>query len=130
MRKHAEAGFTLIEILVAFAIAIISLAALYQLFGVGARTVGAANRLETAIVLARSALDAGSVVGNGEHTQQIGAYERRVVVAPRPDLVPAGSPAGLSEIEVDVSWREGSRQRSISLSTLRVVPNPQAGSGR
>jgi general secretion pathway protein I len=130
MRTGGEAGFTLIEILVAFAIAIIALAALYQLFGVGTRTVSAANRLEAAIVLARSALNAGSVVGDSEQSQQIGPYERRVVIRTRPDLTPPGSPVGLSEIEIDVTWHEGRRQRSISLSTLRVTANPATGSGR
>jgi general secretion pathway protein I len=130
MCKDGEAGFTLIEILVAFAIAIIALAALYQLFGMGAQTVNAADRLEAAIVLARSALNAGAVVGDGEQSQQIGPYERRVLVQTRPDLAPSGAPAGLSEIEVEVSWHEGRRQRSIALSTLRVVASPATGSGR
>ena len=130
MRKQSEAGFTLIEILVSFAIAIIALAALNQLFGIGTRTVSAADRLEAAIVLARSALNAGAVVADGEQSQQIGPYERHVVVQTRSDLAPSGAPAGLSEIEVEVSWHEGRSQRSISLSTLRVVASSTAESGR
>ncbi|HUC69305.1 MAG TPA: prepilin-type N-terminal cleavage/methylation domain-containing protein [Stellaceae bacterium] len=130
MRQLGEAGFTLIEILVAFAIAIIALAALYQLFGIGTQTVTAADRLEAAIVLARSALNAGAVVADGEQAQQIGPYQRRVLVQARPDLARSGAPAGLSEIEVEVSWHEGRRQRRISLSTLRVVASATAESGQ
>ncbi len=130
MRKQGEAGFTLIEILIAFAIAIIALAALYQLFGIGTRTVSATDRLEAAIVLARSALNAGAVAADGEQSQQIGPYERRVLVQTRPDLAPAGAPAALSEIDVEVSWHEGRRQRSISLSTLRVIASATAESGQ
>jgi general secretion pathway protein I len=125
-----EAGFTLVEILVAFAIAVIALGALYQLFGLGTRADGAASRLENAIVIARSALEATSVVDDGEKTDRIGAYQRRVLVHARPDLAAAGAPASLSEVDVDVSWHEGRRERSITLSSLRVVPSPLVGSGQ
>jgi general secretion pathway protein I len=125
-----EAGFTLIEILVAFAIAVIALGALYQLFGLGARADGAASRLENAIVIARSALNAASVVDSGEKADRVGAYRRQVLVRRRPDLVVAGAPAGLSEADVDVSWLEGRRERSIVLSSLHVISNPAVGLGK
>ena len=118
-----ESGFTLIEVLVAFAIAVAALAALYQLFGTGTRAGTAAGRLETAIVLARSAVEAASTAESGERKDRIGPYERRVLVRPRADLVAPDAPAGVEEIAVDVSWRDGARERSITVTTLRLGPN-------
>jgi general secretion pathway protein I len=118
-----EAGFTLIEILVAFAIAVTALGALYQLFGAGVQAGAAAGRLETAIVLARSALEAASTAESGERKDRVGPYQRRVLVRPRADLTAPDAPAGVEEITVDVSWRDGPRERSITVTTLHVGPN-------
>jgi len=51
-------GFTLIEVLVAFAVAALMLAAMYQVFSNGLRAGTIAQRTSSALLIAQSALDA------------------------------------------------------------------------
>lgn len=121
------AGFTLIEVLVAFTIAALMLGALYQLFSTGLRSSAAAENYETAMLLAESGIDAltATALTPGETDNRIGRFERRTRVTRRPEL---SSTQALSvpvpfEVEVSVTWHEGVRARSVRLATLR--PGPQ-----
>lgn len=132
MHRHAlrSRGFTLIEVLVAFAIAAVMLGALYDVFSVSVGSENAADRYRNAVLLAQSALDALSTVpiSPGHSVDRIGIYERTTEIIPRPDLVPKGMlyRALPYEVEVRVSWRDGIRQRSVQLDTLRLVPVPHS----
>ena len=121
-----SAGFTLIEILVAFTVAALLLGALYQLFSTGLRSSAAAENYESAMLLAESGLDAlaGTALAAGETIDRLGRFERRTSVRRRPDLLSTDAPSVPVpyEIEVRVAWREGVRERSLSLSTLRAGP--------
>jgi general secretion pathway protein I len=138
-----ERGFALIEIIVAFAVATIMLVALYSLLSRGASAGAAAEAYGTAAEIAESSLDAlvpDPALDAGEAREQLaGGFERRVVVRPRPDLLPnesgplvAAEPQGAMsqpaifpyEIEVDVSWRSGGATRSLRLTTIRLGPPP------
>jgi general secretion pathway protein I len=126
-RTDPEAGFTLIEIVVAFAAAALLLGALYQIFSVGLRSGATAEHYGRAVLLAETALEVtGTVVelaGHDEREQIDGRYERHIRVLPRPDLSPPERDAAglmLYEIEVSVTWREGPRSRSVTLSSLRA----------
>jgi hypothetical protein len=119
-------GFTLIEILVAFAVAIVVLGALYDIYATGLRSGTGSAKYSNAVLLAESALDAlaAGPLTPLDTTDRIGGYERRISVRLRPDLSPA--PARLAvfpyEVEVQVAWREGIRERTVSLSTVRLGP--------
>ena len=119
-------GFTLIEVLVAFAVAAMTMAALYQVFSVGVRASSNAENYATAVLLAQSSLEtvAGAPVAAGDRRDRIGPFERRISIRARPDLLRAGAPrlAAPFEVEVRVAWREGVREREIALSTLRLGP--------
>src|SRR5713101_6920446 len=91
--NRSSAGFTLIEILVAFTVATLLLGALYQVFSAGLRSSASAEHYADAVLLAESGLDA---------------------------LV--GTAVALYEIEVRVAWREGVRERAVLLSTVRPGP--------
>jgi general secretion pathway protein I len=125
-RADRAAGFTLIEILVAFTIVALMLGALYQLFATGLRSGATAENYESAVLIAQSGLDAlnGAPLALGENRQQLGRFERQTTVAPRADLLSteALSVPMLYELTVRVSWREGVRQRFVTLSTLRAGP--------
>lgn len=126
--KQASAGFTLIEILVAFTVATLLLGALYQVFSTGLRSSGSAEHYADAVLLAESGLDAlvGTAVAVGETTDRFGIYERRTNIRARPDLAPSDAQMAVApyEIEVRVAWREGVRERAVQLSTVR--PGPRA----
>jgi len=122
----ADAGFTLIEILVAFTVAALLLGALYEVFSGGMTAANASRRTSEALMLAQSGLEAmaGAPAPAGETNEQIGAYQRVTDVQPRPDLLPATAQADLVpyEVTVRVVWREGVRPRQIKLSTIWAAP--------
>lgn len=120
------AGFTLIEILVAFTVAALVLAAIYQMLSTGLNAKSTSQRFSEAVLLAQSSLDAltGASVAPGETSDRIGVYLRQTTIRPRPDLLPATAQLAVLpyEIAVEIDWREGIRQRAVSLSTLWLGP--------
>ena len=100
--------------------------ALYQLFATGIRSAATAENYESAVLIAESGLDAlsGAPLAVGNTSEQLGRFERHTTVAPRADLLPtqALSVPMLYELTVRVSWREGVRERFVTLSTLRAGP--------
>ena len=127
---RAASGFTLIEVLVAFAIATLLLGALYQVFSTGLRSSASAEHYANAVLLAESGLDAlaGTPVALGETNDRFGIYVRQTDIRARPDLGPPGGQTAVIpyEIQVRVAWREGVRERSVQLSTLRTGPREPA----
>jgi general secretion pathway protein I len=122
-------GFTLIEVLVAFAIAALILGAMYDMLASDLRSEGTAESYRSAVLIGQSALDAVATVPTspGESSDRIGIYEREIRITEHPELKPAKAltDAIPYQIEVRVSWREGIRQRSIDLVTLRLAPPPR-----
>jgi general secretion pathway protein I len=128
--ERRQAGFTLIEILVAFTVATLLLGALYQVFSTGLRAGSSAEHYVDAVLLAESGLDAlvGTPVAVGETTDRFGIYQRRTNIRARPDLAPADEQMAIVpyEIEVRVAWREGVRERAVLLSTIRTGPRERS----
>ena len=124
---NSATGFTLIEVLVAFAVATLVLGALYEVYATGLRSGTNAEKYSAAVLLAESGLDAlaSGPLAPVDTTDRFGAYERRISVRMRPDLASAAArPAVVPyEIEVRVAWRDGIRERAVSLSTVRLGPS-------
>jgi general secretion pathway protein I len=118
-----EAGFTLIEILVSFAVAALVLGALYRVFSGGLQASVAGERYSNAVLLAQSTLDEVSAIRPAAADDTIGIYHRDWKVVNRPDLLPANTQlqAMPYQVTVTVGWREGAHQREVSLSTLRLT---------
>jgi general secretion pathway protein I len=129
-RASASAGFTLIEILVAFVIAALFLAAFYEIFSTSIRGAATSEAYSGAVLLAESTLDSASKsqLTPGESTDEVGRYELQTSVEARPDLARAGVAILPYQIRVQVTWREGVRERAVSLSTLRLAATPRNGS--
>jgi general secretion pathway protein I len=129
-RRTDRRGFTLIEVLVAFAVAAVLLVGLSRAFSGGFRLGGEVDRYDAALVIAESTIDA---LGAALPPRDDGAFDRREggfavrAVAHRygedeatpgtvePVLVPY-------ELAVAVSWQEGRQRRSVELQTLRLAP--------
>src|SRR5262245_43224773 len=117
-------GFTLIEILIAFAILVVSLAVLFQSFSSGLDAVTRTGRATSAVLRARSSMDrvgAEIPLVPGEHS---GSGEEgltwHVKLAPTaPDIAPAvqGLPVQLLQVDVTVS---GDKTTPVALTTLRL----------
>ena len=128
-RSTSTEGFTLIEVLVAFAIAALILGAMYDMLASDLRSEGTAESYRSAVLIGQSALDAVATVPTspGKSFDRVGIYEREIRITERPELKPAKAlmDAIPYQIEVRVSWREGGHQRSIDLVTLRLALPPQ-----
>lgn len=127
-------GFSLLEILVAFAIAAMALGMLYQVMGNNARQVGGLATHERAMLLAESLLAAHQTVppqGLREADQAAG-YGWRVESSPYPTPVNASHPQAprLHELRVAVHWQDGTAPRSFELVTLRPERLVQPGTQR
>lgn len=130
-RQLDAAGFALIEVVVAFTIALLALGVLYRAFSSGLATGSVAARYNVAVAIAQSALDDLGVeipLSPRDVVARLdGGYDERLVVRPRPDLL-AGSDVVATaypyELAVEVDWREGRRARSITLKTIRLGMAP------
>jgi general secretion pathway protein I len=129
-RPRPAAGFTLLEVIVALAIAGLAFAALFRAGGTGLFAVDTAGRLEEAVARAQSHLaavgrdaallqgDANGDDGDGYHwwlhvrplaerlAQQQGPSQRSMTT--------------LYEVEVRISWTTGGQQRSVTLRSERI----------
>ncbi len=122
MRVDREAGFTLLEALIAFAIAALALAALLQGALAGLRATQAASRTEEALARARSrlaALEAAPVAPADRRGDDGGGFAWRLRVAPE------ATSGGLTlyAVSVAVAWRDGGTQREVRLETQRLGPS-------
>jgi general secretion pathway protein I len=121
-------GFTLIEVLVAFAILALTLAALMQVFAAGLRSSDAVDRHLMATMLARSVMDdlgAEIPIAAGERSGEIEqGYRWTVRIQPSatiPSVAIAEWMQTPYEIQVEVTWNDRPIMR---LTTLRVVAEP------
>jgi general secretion pathway protein I len=125
------AGFTLVEVLVAFTIVVLLMTAVLQVFSRGVAATGKSELVIEATLLAQSALEsfaAGRPLVPGDTIDRVDeTFTRRISVKPRDDgRNLAARPRAIQpfEIEVTVSWSAGRRDNRISLQTIQLAPRP------
>lgn len=125
-------GFTLLEVLVAFAVLAVSLGVAFEIFSTGMRNSRAADAYSRATLHAESTLErvaSEAPLTAGEDTGEFGdGFAWRAVVRPYPIEGVDGDAEGAAramEVVVSVAWQDGQRQRSITLATLRLGHAPQ-----
>ncbi len=126
---RAEArGFTLVEVLVAFAIASLLLVAILRMLTVDLAGGERSDAYTAATILAESTLDALGVVtplAPGAAETRDGRFRIAASVERYHDPGGVGGDAQylvLYRVAATVSWRERGRERSVSLWTLRLGP--------
>lgn len=128
--SRRDAGFTLLEVMVATAIASLALVALFQAGSAGLLTVGEATRVEAAVNRAQSHLaefaDTGAIAPGESEGDDADGYHWRMTARPiaseragAPDQSVA--PPSLYDIVVTISWGTTSHRRSIVLETRRIA---------
>ena len=116
-------GFTLIEVLVAFAILSLTVIVAVQGFAQGLRLLKLSGEHQRAILIADQ--KAREVVmpkeGREEGTEGAFAWQRIIRPVAAPELEGPGRPAKwhVYEINVQVAW--GEQRRSVNVTTMRTV---------
>jgi len=125
-----SAGFTLLEVVVAIAIAAVALVGLFQTGSGGLLAVDTAARVQEAVQRAQSHLAAvgrDAALVEGDFTDEDGGgYRWRLRVRPvgSRQVLTAGANANetqtLFDVEVAISWPGHSGDRAVVLKTLRL----------
>jgi general secretion pathway protein I len=136
VRARSQRGYTLIEVIVAFALLALALTLLLGSLSNAARQVHWADRAGRATLYAQSLLDQAGVgealkAGSRNGTFEEGRYRWTLVVRPQLDpgsgLVAATVDGSqLFELELDIDWGESApehlRVRTLRLSRPDTVP--------
>jgi len=131
-RTSSDSGFTLLEVVVALAIAALAIVGLFQAASGGLLAVNTAGRVEEAVQRAQSHLAAigrSAALIQGEFTDDDGGgyhwrlrarpvASRQVAAADGKPTVPAS--ATLFDVEVAISWPGPRGERSVVLKTMRL----------
>ncbi len=124
-----QRGFSLLELLVAFAIMAMSLGLLYRVAGGSARHVSDVVQQQQAVWLAESLLASRSSVradGWNEQGESAG-FKWQVRSGLSTTAVSAPEAVPLHEIRLSVSWTTGSRPGQLDLITLLPESKPKPG---
>jgi general secretion pathway protein I len=136
-RSPAAAGFTLLEVVVALAIASLALVGLFQAGSGGLFAVDTAARAEEALQRAQSHLAAvgrGAAMVEGESSGDDGGGFRWTLhvqpVAQRQGAAADGvtqQTTTLFDVQVAISWQARGHQREVVLRTLRLAASGGSG---
>ncbi len=124
-----DGGFTLLEVLVAFAIAALALAVLFDAGVDGLRSANVSARYTEALSRARSHLAglpvplvAGDFQGDEGHDFH---WHLRVTQGPR-EVTRQNVNLSLFDVAISMSWTEGDRKRVLELDTKRAITTRSA----
>jgi general secretion pathway protein I len=127
IKKKRIGGFTLIEVLVAFAVLGIALTALLRIFSGDLKGIAeSSDYVKAAIkadafmreVLESEDLDAGS---SWDDTTDDG-YEIRVTVNESLEERTENLMVTLLDVDLTISWMRGERRRALKIRTAKVIP--------
>ena len=131
----SQAGFSLLEILVAFSIMALALGVLLRIFGGAGRIAGTADQYVRAIAVAESLLASAGIetpLRPGETRGEIDATYRWTLRV-RPYAIDesqlGGPPLGFKPywVELSVEWGDEEDPRAFDLATLRLLPEAPGG---
>jgi general secretion pathway protein I len=122
-----QGGFTLVEVIVAFAILSLAVVVAVQGFAQGLRLLKLSGDHQRAILIADQKMREVVMPKEGRETGTEGAYawERVVKAVPAPELeVPGRAETWhVYEVTVHVGWEES--RRTVALTTLRTVSDAE-----
>lgn len=126
MRGRSQAGFTLLEVLIAFAILSVAVVAVIQGFAQGLRLLKVAGDHQQAVLLADQKIREMVIPVEGRDQGKEGNFdwERKVTVVPAPDLTRTLATAKwhVYQIDVKVSWGD---KRGVEIVSLRTSADTQ-----
>lgn len=135
--SRAEGGFTLLEVLTAFVVFALTLAALLQVFSSGLRDAQLADEYARAVMMAQSRMDEATATESLEEGRiggedlpfrwgvQISPYDEREESPEARDGPELLLRVRLLRIDSEVVWQAADgRERKVRLATLQVVSKP------
>jgi general secretion pathway protein I len=121
---RSSAGFTLLEILVAFVILSMVVTVILQLFSANLKTLWMSDDYITATVLAdirmREMLE-GAQVKEGTSSETKEGYLMDITITEALEKRTKDLSWKVLEVVMDVSWQKGTKKRSFSLKTYKTV---------
>jgi len=131
--SRGQSGFTLLEVLIAFAILSVAVVAVIQGFAQGLRLLKTAGDHQQAVLLADQKIRELVTVAEGRDQGKEGNYdwERTVTVVPAPDLTRTQATAKwhVYQIDVKVSWGDKRGVEIVSLRTSAESTTPGTTTG-
>ena len=119
--RRAQQGFTLLEVLIAFAILSLAVVAVIQGFAQGLRLLKVAGDHQQAVLVADQKIREMVTPVEGRDQGREGNYdwERTVTVVPAPDLTRTQATAKwhVYKIDVKVSWGD---KRGVEIASMRT----------
>ncbi len=128
--RFYQNGFTLLETLVAFAILVLVLAVVFQVFGNGSRSARMSHEYVQAVIIAQSLLAEsridGSVSQSGERAGYRWELTRKLANYADFGYTSNYEQVGMSayDVEVTVTWQRGAKERKVSLNSVDLDVNP------
>ena len=126
-----EAGFTLIEVLVAMSILGMSIVLIFSLFSQGLRALQIDQAYSEAVILAKSKLDEADLLSSLEPGVEEGDHSGGLSWSREIQEVADPSPFALERrtrkfrVRVEVAWKSGLSERKVALETLRTTLKPE-----
>ena len=137
--RRNQRGFTLIEIVIAFAILAVGLDLAMQIATSALRQTRQAAEQTQAALNAQSVLDIAGVGQRLKEGSESGEFEDRsrwelevapieMPMSPKSPVETGASPIQLYRLQLTVRWGDPARERSAVFSTLRALtPDPNGG---
>jgi general secretion pathway protein I len=126
VERRGQAGFTLLEVLIAFAILSVAVVAVIQGFAQGLRLLKVAGDHQQAVLLADQKTREMVTPIEGRDQGKEGNYdwERTVTVVPAPDLTRTQATAKwrVYQIDVKVTWGDKRGVEIVSMRTSAETP--------
>lgn len=127
---RVSAGFTLLEVLVAFVILLLAFAVVLRIFATGSRGVVASDDVNRAVAYAQANLAEVGITeplqSGDSHGELPDGYtwQRSIRPYPTDDAAVSLRVPPLYEVTAWIRWERKGRDREISLSSLRLGPAP------
>jgi general secretion pathway protein I len=133
LSSQNQSGFTLLEILLAISILGVAITVIMQQFSAGLRIARTSQTYTTATIYAKQKLEELQVEEEMKEKEESGSFDDgyyfRVSIMPYEEYMEDEEdeelfdhlPLEMFRLESVVSWKEGEKEKSITLATLKTV---------
>lgn len=122
---NTNAGFTLLEVLVAMALLSVALVAILQLFSINLRAIATSEDFAKAVMRAeatmRDVLDDDDIAEKSSSETTPDGYRIDVAITNAEEKRTENLPLKLLQISLTVHWKDGVKERALTLKTMKAV---------